>query len=70
MYLVLIDTWWNVNLLLLYRLAVMNRVLIDTWWNVNHGHLRCYSVTQTVLIDTWWNVNLGSGSQIGEQIAF
>ena len=33
--LVLIDTWWNVNI---YDLAVRINcifVLIDTWWNVN-----------------------------------
>ena len=34
--LVLIDTWWNVNLFpaLLPLASVL--VLIDTWWNVNH----------------------------------
>ena len=32
---VLIDTWWNVNLENIVSLYVTNVVLIDTWWNVN-----------------------------------
>ena len=32
---VLIDTWWNVNLILLLELQIKHTVLIDTWWNVN-----------------------------------
>ena len=34
-YLVLIDTWWNVNKLIKAIVAVWEAVLIDTWWNVN-----------------------------------
>ena len=32
---VLIDTWWNVNLLNVTLTASALPVLIDTWWNVN-----------------------------------
>ena len=32
---VLIDTWWNVNLRKWAKDRVENPVLIDTWWNVN-----------------------------------
>ena len=32
---VLIDTWWNVNILTAYLYAAGDAVLIDTWWNVN-----------------------------------
>ena len=32
---VLIDTWWNVNIALPLRLSNSIFVLIDTWWNVN-----------------------------------
>ena len=33
---VLIDTWWNVNLLFHHRNnSLLFLVLIDTWWNVN-----------------------------------
>ena len=34
-FVVLIDTWWNVNYI--HRSAYQRapRVLIDTWWNVN-----------------------------------
>ena len=33
--LVLIDTWWNVNLKYKFQSHLSNTVLIDTWWNVN-----------------------------------
>ena len=33
--LVLIDTWWNVNLKRGYITQQELEVLIDTWWNVN-----------------------------------
>ena len=32
---VLIDTWWNVNLIQAYVSMKKVHVLIDTWWNVN-----------------------------------
>ncbi len=32
---VLIDTWWNVNINFSGKMAQMSTVLIDTWWNVN-----------------------------------
>ena len=32
---VLIDTWWNVNIVACGALAWYVKVLIDTWWNVN-----------------------------------
>ena len=32
---VLIDTWWNVNLIISVVEWVLSLVLIDTWWNVN-----------------------------------
>ena len=32
---VLIDTWWNVNLVEKIGKVVTDIVLIDTWWNVN-----------------------------------
>ena len=33
--LVLIDTWWNVNVLRVSYFDLQEFVLIDTWWNVN-----------------------------------
>ena len=33
--LVLIDTWWNVNVHRVQPLQRSGAVLIDTWWNVN-----------------------------------
>ena len=32
---VLIDTWWNVNKILVRHDPQPSGVLIDTWWNVN-----------------------------------
>ena len=32
---VLIDTWWNVNIFTKADAAKQYIVLIDTWWNVN-----------------------------------
>ena len=54
---VLIDTWWNVNYLMMQLRKAFNSVLIDTWWNVNaeQGDVSEYDLS--VLIDTWWNVN-------------
>ena len=34
-YKVLIDTWWNVNVMSQAYSAEKIPVLIDTWWNVN-----------------------------------
>ena len=54
---VLIDTWWNVNLVYDESLSYYEVVLIDTWWNVNQGTLENVENNTYVLIDTWWNVN-------------
>ena len=55
---VLIDTWWNVNVIFKRIDTTHNKVLIDTWWNVNILPLCVSSKVSVVLIDTWWNVNL------------
>ena len=55
---VLIDTWWNVNLYLPTLPQPLTAVLIDTWWNVNHERQEQVKCRLWVLIDTWWNVNL------------
>ena len=55
--LVLIDTWWNVNISPQVKLVDADTVLIDTWWNVNMRLLRSPTLLLLVLIDTWWNVN-------------
>ena len=57
--LVLIDTWWNVNLqkssseLPIYR---FNRYMVEC----ESVHLLTEAKAAGVLIDTWWNVNLYS----------
>ena len=57
LYIVLIDTWWNVNNGLCLTMNIQLVVLIDTWWNVNVSALKKSLGNGTVLIDTWWNVN-------------
>ena len=34
-FIVLIDTWWNVNVVSAGCVIFKKLVLIDTWWNVN-----------------------------------
>ena len=34
---VLIDTWWNVNPIIIELVPSSDNVLIDTWWNVNYN---------------------------------
>ena len=58
-YLVLIDTWWNVNTLPFANCDNVWYVLIDTWWNVNYHEYEIIYSQYVVLIDTWWNVNNG-----------
>ena len=36
--LVLIDTWWNVNIKFTEHYIDEKLVLIDTWWNVNNDN--------------------------------
>ena len=57
---VLIDTWWNVNVLNLTDVTNSDKVLIDTWWNVNSVIGCSCGCSGSVLIDTWWNVNTTS----------
>ena len=38
--LVLIDTWWNVNVTCGKNSPLMETVLIDTWWNVNGVYVK------------------------------
>ena len=57
---VLIDTWWNVNVKEVSQIITNDNVLIDTWWNVNLIRLAISELELKVLIDTWWNVNTES----------
>ena len=43
---VLIDTWWNVNIVISSVITASVRVLIDTWWNVN------------ILAEEYWSARL------------
>ena len=55
-YIVLIDTWWNVNMWDLQEKdysAGFNRYMVECEFVNKEGEL---NVT-IVLIDTWWNVN-------------
>ena len=52
-FLVLIDTWWNVNLMVFLIYKMNEEVLIDTWWNVNIFHVLSDFKYFWVLIDTY-----------------
>ena len=55
--LVLIDTWWNVNLHKRWVRTIIrrrfNRYMVECEFNFYN----CFVCTIYVLIDTWWNVN-------------
>ena len=53
----LIDTLWNVNLIMLKR-EIEQQELIDTLWNVNRIGFEKLSAEMPELIDTLWNVNM------------
>ena len=44
--LVLIDTWWNVNLWKFINVLLWVCVLIDTWWNVNTLNVLIHALVQ------------------------
>ena len=53
----LIDTLWNVNLIMLIPCCITISELIDTLWNVNVTIAAILAVFTLELIDTLWNVN-------------
>ena len=56
--LVLIETYWNVNLSSARDSVVPLSVLIETYWNVNQDFFDKLNEEFNVLIETYWNVNL------------
>ena len=56
-YLVLIETYWNVNATKLINWCNSKGVLIETYWNVNTRVLNSSIIDFLVLIETYWNVN-------------
>ena len=54
---VLIDTWWNVNINFSGKMAQMstgfNRYMVECEYECDLD----IDVLTTVVIDTWWNVN-------------
>ena len=55
---VLIETYWNVNIIDLTKAISVLTVLIETYWNVNGDYLPRLRPALSVLIETYWNVNL------------
>ena len=54
--LVLIDTWWNVNMLAIAELVstfCFNRYMVECKFKL----VSSKNLHDSVLIDTWWNVN-------------
>ena len=56
-YIVLIETYWNVNYLTAMPGAATACVLIETYWNVNQLNPVTVDKQYIVLIETYWNVN-------------
>ena len=54
---VLIETLWNVNLIVVTYLDAPIEVLIETLWNVNPRQNQRGLHLPRVLIETLWNVN-------------
>ena len=57
-YVVLIETYWNVKLRILYGMTVFRIVLIETYWNVKKVKTKILLSFDMVLIETYWNVKL------------
>ena len=57
-YVVLIETYWNVKLRILYGMTVFRIVLIETYWNVKKVKPKILLSFDMVLIETYWNVKL------------
>ena len=55
-YVVLIETYWNVKLRILYGMTVFRIVLIETYWNVKKVKPKILLSFDMVLIETYWNV--------------
>ena len=57
---VLIETYWNVNIIATLVLDFLEAVLIETYWNVNIYAGSNPARVVCVLIETYWNVNVSS----------
>ena len=58
----LIETLWNVNILLGYLHRLQLRELIETLWNVNCNKSIYHNYHHTELIETLWNVNINGSN--------
>ena len=54
---VLIETYWNVNIVIMRKNNCEKLVLIETYWNVNDYNPQQVAKELGVLIETYWNVN-------------
>ena len=67
--LVLIDTWWNVNLARSRRNnknSSFNRYMVECEYRI----LKTRGKLDRVLIDTWWNVNSNRNADIAKLTSF
>ncbi len=53
---VLIETYWNVKIILLNTREKKENVLIETYWNVKNKIYAGQKLRVKVLIETYWNV--------------
>ena len=53
----IIETYWNVNVLLSANEKNSFSEIIETYWNVNHVVNNCTRSISHEIIETYWNVN-------------
>ena len=54
---ILIETYWNVNVVLKASAFDAHAILIETYWNVNDKNVASGDFFSDILIETYWNVN-------------
>ena len=53
----IIETYWNVNVILAISLILFPSEIIETYWNVNESKIRQKAFFRIEIIETYWNVN-------------
>ena len=56
LWMVLIETYWNVKVISQKPFMLICCVLIETYWNVKYSVCGWKNIPSVVLIETYWNV--------------
>ena len=52
----IIETYWNVNFLVMHYRSDVDFEIIETYWNVNLGNKIRDGIVETEIIETYWNI--------------